>query len=747
MTILTQYLAYQRYLISKEAEQRSIVQEINSVKDRLKTSLSYSLSATKTLAFIVEEYGFPKDFNRIAKGILESNKYIDALELTRQGVITHVYPVAGNERAIGLNVLADPKLNAEAYKAIEKKELFFAGPFELKQGGVAVVGRLPIFKENEFWGFSVVLIKLATLLKAAGIDTLETNPFAYQLSKVNPRTLKEEFFLNDSHSFNSEQSVSIEVPDGEWKLYVMLKDKGKFFYNVFGFSILGIMLSGTASLFAWHLARQPVKLNRLVEQKTVQLASSEKYFRSLIEKSSDAIVLLDGNGKVFYQSPSTENITGYSFQEMQAMDAFELIHPDEREDDYTMFTQLAQSPGTTLHRRHRFKHKAGHYIWVEGRYSNLLNDENVKAIIYNYHDVSQRVESEQRVILANRLSESIINSLPGIFYLYDSNGKFMRWNKNFELVSEYSAEEISTMHPLDFFKGTEKDLVEEKINTVFRLGHAEVQAFFHTKSNKKIPYYFNGSRANFNGINYLIGMGMDISDRVQAETEMRERTEEIQKLTAHLQNIREEERTRIAREIHDELGQQLTGLKMDASWIGKKISGASNELLHEKLSSMISLIDETVKTVRRISSELRPGILDDLGLIPALEWQCQEFEKRTGIKSNCRTDLSDFNPEGNLSTNIFRVYQEALTNIARHAQATLVETSITKKDGYVCLLIKDNGIGFDMEEVKNKNSLGLIGMRERALLFQGELDIKSEKRKGTVIILKVPLLKTDPNLV
>ena len=165
-----------------------------------------------------------------------------------------------------------------------------------------------------------------------------------------------------------------------------------------------------------------------------------------------------------------------------------------------------------------------------------------------------------------------------------------------------------------------------------KIRKGEITAYFVTKDMKKIPYYFNGRRVDFNGVEYLIGVGIDISDRIEIERKLRERSEEIQKLTAHMEKIQEEERTRIAREIHDELGQQLTCLKMDTAWIGKKIS-QEDKMIQQKLSSMLSVIDDTVKSVRRISSELRPGILDDLGLIPALEWQSQEFEKRTGIKS------------------------------------------------------------------------------------------------------------------
>ena len=153
---------------------------------------------------------------------------------------------------------------------------------------------------------------------------------------------------------------------------------------------------------------------------------------------------------------------------------------------------------------------------------------------------------------------------------------------------------------------------------------------------------------------------------------------------------------------------------------------------------MISLIDDTIMTVRRISSELRPSILDDLGLIAAIEWQGQEFEKRTGIKSNIQTNLNDNNISKDLATNIFRVYQEALTNITRHSEATEIETTLNETTNSIVLTIKDNGLGFDFEEVKYKNSLGLVGMKERALLFKGEVNIISEKLKGTTIILKIP---------
>jgi signal transduction histidine kinase len=204
------------------------------------------------------------------------------------------------------------------------------------------------------------------------------------------------------------------------------------------------------------------------------------------------------------------------------------------------------------------------------------------------------------------------------------------------------------------------------------------------------------------------------------------------------QNIREEERIRIAREIHDELGQWLTALKVEVFLIKKTVS-AEDQAVQLQLSSMIALVMETEKAVDRIAIELRPGILSSLGLLAALEWHGGELERRTGIQLQISSS-GDLNLETNLSTGIFRVYQEALTNIVRHANATKVDVAIKQKNNYVILTIKDNGQGFDLSEIRAKDSLGLIGMRERALMFDGELHVESSRSNGTVVELKIPLI-------
>ncbi|UCE40551.1 MAG: PAS domain S-box protein [Candidatus Aminicenantes bacterium] len=233
----------------------------------------------------------------------------------------------------------------------------------------------------------------------------------------------------------------------------------------------------------------------------------------------------------------------------------------------------------------------------------------------------------------------------------------------------------------------------------------------------------------------------DITDRRAVEKELHHSRELLRKLSQHLQAVRERESKRIAREIHDELGQQLTALKMDLSWISSHVNPQEEraDKFLQKIDSMSGLVDKTIHTVQKISSELRPGLLDDLGLVPAIEWLAQEFEKQTKIPYRMQLfcELVDIDPD--CSTAIFRISQEALTNVARHANATMVNISLKQVDSALVLKIKDNGKGIEADEVVAPSSLGLMGMRERARVFGGELSITSKPNKGTTLKVTFPV--------
>lgn len=235
-------------------------------------------------------------------------------------------------------------------------------------------------------------------------------------------------------------------------------------------------------------------------------------------------------------------------------------------------------------------------------------------------------------------------------------------------------------------------------------------------------------------------------ERQKAINELKASRENLRALSGHLQSIREEERSRIAREIHDELGQALTALKMDVLWLHGKISGLPikpNKQFDDTIKSMTFLIDSTINSVRRIAADLRPGVLDDLGLIPAIEWQSQEFQKRTGIETKFSSTVREAFIERERSTAIFRILQEALTNVVRHSKASKVYVRFELFAKHIVLTVDDNGRGIRPEEIVSPRSLGLIGMRERAELQGGSINIIGQLNKGTVVKVTLPLTKED----
>jgi len=228
----------------------------------------------------------------------------------------------------------------------------------------------------------------------------------------------------------------------------------------------------------------------------------------------------------------------------------------------------------------------------------------------------------------------------------------------------------------------------------------------------------------------------DLSQMKLAEQALRASSEQYRNLAAHLLSVREDERARISRQVHDELGQSLTAMKMDLAWLAGRLPPSNSQML-KRIRATAQLADRVIRSVRRISTELRPAVLD-LGLAAAVEWQVQEFQARSGVQCKARLLIREI-LTSNVSTAMFRIFQETLTNVARHAKATRVEVVLQKQGDRLVLLIHDNGRGFDQLDPSLSNSLGLLGMRERAAVLGGHVDISSAPGKGTTIAAWIPL--------
>ncbi len=407
------------------------------------------------------------------------------------------------------------------------------------------------------------------------------------------------------------------------------------------------------------------------------------------------------------------------------------IHEEDRMILRQSFDKTIHEKNTTSISEFRFNMPNGEQRWFINKSLYVFNNNgNLIRVLGALQDITIQQEIQAKIISERQITEGIINSLPGIFYLFNKDGKYLKWNHNLLNITGYTEKDMQAIHPLDFFSEYQKELVQRKINNVFLNGSDIIEIELITKNNDIIPYYFTGTFIKYNNEDCLMGVGIDISEKTKTQNQLRE-------LALHIQNVREEERTSISREIHDELGQQLTGLNMDISWLRKNISDPSSQISN-KIELIIDNIKKSIKSLHRISTKLRPSILDDLGLIPAMEWQCEEFEKRFNIHAEFVSDIPNLETSPEISTTLFRVYQESLTNILKHSNATNVEASLVLESGLIVMTVKDNGIGYDESLIKNKKSFGLLGIKERTLLLNGTFSIKGEKGIGTTVIIKIP---------
>ncbi|OQX94942.1 hypothetical protein B6I21_07980, partial [candidate division KSB1 bacterium 4572_119] len=307
-------------------------------------------------------------------------------------------------------------------------------------------------------------------------------------------------------------------------------------------------------------------------------------------------------------------------------------------------------------------------------------------------------------------------------------------------ITGYSVKELLTMNIENLIHSDDIEKVMGRFRRRLEGKPANSQYEFVgvRKDGTKFPVEITAARTLWQNQPAILVMFRDITKRKQAEENIKKSENTLRNLAIQLQKIREEERTIIAREIHDELGQSLTALKMDIVWLKRKIPGELTKQ-QEKLTTMSELVDATIGTVKKISTDLRPGLLDDLGLIPAIEWQLAEFKKRTNIDFNLNIDPEEIYIDQERSTALFRIFQETLTNIVRHADASLVSVTFKFINNTVNLKVQDNGIGITKKQINDPNSLGLLGIRERLLPLAGKFNIKGEKDKGTTITVSLPL--------
>lgn len=338
---------------------------------------------------------------------------------------------------------------------------------------------------------------------------------------------------------------------------------------------------------------------------------------------------------------------------------------------------------------------------------------------------------------------SIMDSAMDAIVSCDDQSRIVLFNHAAERVFGYTAKDVMGRH-LDVLMPTRfRERHADHISSFGRTGQTTRRMGDQTvlwglrSSGEEFPIEASISQLSESGKKFYTVILRDITERFRADDALRKSREQLRKLAAAAHLVREQEKSRIARELHDELGQALTALKIDLGWIEAHL-GADTGIILKKLHFMTNVLDHTVASTRRISADLRPLMLDDLGLLPATEWLAQNFSERTGIPCEFACNVSELTLESEQATAVFRMLQEALTNAARHSGASQVEVTIFRAGDNVTLTVRDNGKGFSPDRDRKIDSFGLLGMEERAYLLGGQVHISSAPGDGTEIEIRLP---------
>ncbi len=741
----------QRYELFRENKNREISRILSQVEENIDQSLKNYYTISLTMALTIDDNGEPKNFNSVAEQLIRSNPQLQAVQLVPNGVIKYVYPLKGNEKVLNLDLFKSvPRTTAEAKEAIARKKMYYQGPVELTQGGVGLIGRLPVFINNEFWGFSAIVLKLDTFFKSAGIDNTKYKDYRFRFSKTNSTTKKEEFFLDFEDQGKFEQSKSIVFPDGDWKLYVTYINRFDIWFQLFGTILFGLGLAVLSSYLLTRLIIKQNDLQQMFKQQGRVLVNTESKFKGIFDHAAIGIARVNSKTGVLLEvNKYLCEFLGFTADELISKKIKTLIHPDDVNEESRLFKLFINDEIRQINDEKRYVCKNGDVKWGSVIITPLWETgEEPSNHIIILEDSTARKAAAQVLVESQHRIQSLINTIDGIVWeSYIDTYETIFISKKVEDILGYSVKQwkssskfwVNHLHPDD--KDTMLDYLNKNINKKKQLD-SEYRMIAKDGSIVWIRDIVSVIEEDGQPVK-LRGIMIDITTQKHAEvalnhsfnlvTEQNKRLLNFSYIVSH--NLRSHASniqgiTELIENAHseEERNEMIQLLKTVADNLNETLLNLNNVV---NIQSSIDIIVEPLNLndyIQRTMSTLNAQIID---------------KKVVVINKVDEGVLINYN-RAYLESILLNLFSNAI-RYSHVDREPVISLTCFEENGQQVLRVSDNGIGIDLKKYGDKvfgmyqtfngnadaRGYGLFITKNQIEAMGGKIEVESQLHKGT----------------
>lgn len=750
-------IVLQRYELFKENKNREISRILGQAEQNIEQSLKNDYTVSLTLALTIGENGQPKNFEAVAEKLYRSNPQIQALELVPNGVIRYVYPLKGNEKALNLDLFKSvPSTVAEVKRAIETKRMYYQGPVKLNQGGMGLVGRLPIFINDKFWGFSAIVIKMDTFFRVAGIDNMKYRDYRFRFSKLNPNTNKEEFFLDFKDPSNFEQSKSILFPDGDWKLYVTYINRFDIWVQLFYTIVFGISLAALSSYLLTRLIIKQSDLQEMFKQQASMLINTENKYKGIFDHAAIGIARVNTKtGALLEVNRYLCDFLDFSADELINKKIKTLIHPDDVEEESRLFKLFIKGEIRQINDEKRYISRTGEVKWGSVIITPLWRSgEEPSNHIIILEDSTARKAAAQVLVESQHRIQSLINTIDGIVWeSYIDTQESIFISKKVEDILGYTVNEwrsipmfwLNHIHPEDrerLIDFMEKNLLKKKqLDAEYRI---------YAKNGSLVWIRDIVSVVEENGIPVkLRGIMIDITKQKQADAAL--------KNSFHLVTEQNKRLLNFSYIVSHNLRSHASNIQGITQLIENAASEQERVEMIKLLKNVTNNLNETLLNLNNVINiqtsieiEVEPLNLNDYIERTLSTLNAQILNKKVAVINEV---------DKSLLINYNRAYLESIllnliSNAIRYGHPSrepVITLTCVEEDGQLVLRIADNGIGIDLEKYGDKmfgmyqtfngnpdaRGYGLFITKNQIEAMGGRIDVESQLHQGTTFIISL----------